>query len=394
MRTSLSGSLSGPQRFRFQARSRAGRGFSLIEMIGVLAIMGILAGMLAPPILRQLRQAQVANEDANLEEVARAIVTGIQAEGRIPDPTAAALSRSGWVGVASNYSSLGTNGLLLVFPNNTSTQRRFYLSGDFETWLNSNGFQVPSTGWPADSLPAEAQFVLVSSSREDLTLPTPLNAADFNRLKVWTKSYVGGFIQVPDLSTPFGPSWQPSADPTKDLGQYLHVKTVDLKNLFCLVQLEDMRGPPSVFRLNAGTNYSGYGPLSINTNGVTLAVYFSGITNNDTAISSVGIASAPGRILWNDSGSNNPISTPLTNTIPVFQGANNSGSVNLVFPATPSYATQTNPLLLMTNQDASFYVTKGTSLRLGDANLNPQKTVVIQGNSTFRFFNGSWTRVD
>ena len=261
---SLSGSLSELPRFRSHPRTRAGRGFSLIELIGVMAVMGILASMTVPPILRQIRQAQSGNEEANLNEVARAIVEGIRAEGRIPDPSVTALSSNGWIGVASNYSSLGTSALLLVYPNNTNTQRRFYLSGNFEAWLIGNGFQTPSAGWPANNLPAETQFMLVSSSREDLALPTPLNAADFDRLKAWNKSYVGGFIQVPDLSTPFGPLWQPSADPTKDLGQYLHVKTVDLKPLFCLVQLEDSQSPPTVSTNSAGTGYNGFGPVIIN----------------------------------------------------------------------------------------------------------------------------------
>ena len=75
---------------------RAERGFSLIELIGVLAIMGILASMTVPPILRQIRQAQSGNEDANLNEVARAIVEGIKVTGTIPNPNVNALSAGGW----------------------------------------------------------------------------------------------------------------------------------------------------------------------------------------------------------------------------------------------------------------------------------------------------------
>jgi prepilin-type N-terminal cleavage/methylation domain-containing protein len=371
---------------------RAGRGFSLIEILGVLAIMGILASMTVPPILRQIRQAQSGNEDANLEEVARAIVEGIRAEGRIPDPSVTALSSNGWIGVASNYSSLGTNALLLVYPNNTNTQRRFYLSGNFEAWLIGNGFQTPSAGWPANDLPAETQFMLVSSSREDLALPTPLNAADFDRLKAWNKSYVGGFIQVPDLSTPFGPLWQPSADPTKALGQYLHVKTVDLKPLLCLVQLEDSQSPPTVSTNSAGAGYNGFGPVIINSNGVAISVNFAGTNSTNTQISSVALASLPGRILWDVSGRTNGSGLSISNNVTVPGGV--GGSINLFFPGTPSYSVMTNAPAFMSSQDQSFYVIKGTSLFLGDTNQSVQQNVVILKNSNFRFINGTWSRVD
>ena len=84
----------------------AERGFSLIELIGVLAIMGILASMTVPPILRQIRQAQSGNEEANLNEVSRAIVEGIKATGTIPNPNIVPSNPGGWVNVAYNYTTL------------------------------------------------------------------------------------------------------------------------------------------------------------------------------------------------------------------------------------------------------------------------------------------------
>ena len=86
MRRKIGLSLSELPRLKFQVRTRARRGFSLIELLGVLAIMGVLAALTVPPIIRQLQQARTVNEEANLEEVARAIVEGIKATWTIPNP--------------------------------------------------------------------------------------------------------------------------------------------------------------------------------------------------------------------------------------------------------------------------------------------------------------------
>lgn len=380
---------------------QTGRGFSLIELLGVLAVMGILAAITVPPIIRQIQQARTTNEEANLEEVARAIVEGIKATGTIPNPNTNATTNGGWATIAGNYTALGTNQLLYAFGTNSATQRRVYLSDELMSYFTANlilpPFVTPPGGWPTNAFPANAQLVIVSSSREDFGLASPaaanVSSNDLNWLKSFTKTPdTNGLINATNVSI-IG-TIGTSTNVWTNQGQFLQIKTVDLRSLFCLVQLEDTRSPASVFTTFAGSNYSGYGPETINTSGVTLAVYFSGSTNTNTSISSVGIASVPGRILWADSGSTNPISLPLTNPITVTQGIISNGLVDLVFPATPSYATQTNTPSLMAKQDETFYVIKGTSLRLGDASLAPQKTVVIEGNSTFRFFNGAWTRVD
>jgi len=86
MRRKFGLSLSELPRLKFQVRTRAGGGFSLIEILGVLAIMGILAAMLAPNIIRQIRQSQATGEDARLRQVGEAIVDSILATGVIPNP--------------------------------------------------------------------------------------------------------------------------------------------------------------------------------------------------------------------------------------------------------------------------------------------------------------------
>ena len=68
-------------------------GFTLIEMIGVLAIMGILAGVLVPNALRAIENAAVAAEVKTLHGLGDQVRTYLRTQGT-PPPVATWL-RSG-----------------------------------------------------------------------------------------------------------------------------------------------------------------------------------------------------------------------------------------------------------------------------------------------------------
>jgi len=356
----------------------AERGFSLIELIGVLAIMGILASMTVPPILRQIRQAQTANEDANLNEVARAIVEGIKATGTIPNPNVNALAVGGWATNSLPYTALGTNQLLYVTGTSVNEQRRMYLSGGLTNYFNINGiippFTTPASGWPTNSFPSDLQLVLVSSSREDMELScstvTNLGSTDV----VWLKNYIktpntnGQYIADNIRVVPS--SWS-------NRGEFLHVKTVDLRPLFCRVELEDLRSPATATISNAGSNY----PVvsSTNTNGITMQLYAS--TTSPSNLTSVAIVSGAGKNLWSVSGNTN---IAFTNNLTISGGSN--GLVSLAFPSAPQFGVGTNQAI-MSAQDLSFYLIKGTSLNLSGAG------VIINQDSKFQYSNGAWRQL-
>ena len=368
---------------------RAERGFSLIELIGVLAVMGILASMTVPPIIRQIRQAQSGNEDANLNEVARAIVEGIKATNTIPNPNVGALTPGGWATISLPYTALGTNQLLYVTGTNVDQQRRMFLSGGLTNYLSNNTitppFTTPASGWPTNSFPSDLQIVLASSSREDMVLNCTPGANLASNDVVWLKNYVktpnSNGLYIANNANVVPSSWS-------NRGEFLHVKTVDLRPLFCRVQLEDGRSPAVASTNVPGAGYTNYGPLLISTNGVTISISFSGATNTNTSISSASVVSSASTILWSSTGTSNS-TIPFTNLVAVPPGV---GSVNLVFPATPSFSISTYGLATMTNQNISFFLLKGTDLQLGDASFGLQRTVIINQDISFHFSNGSWTQ--
>ena len=53
---------------------KSNKGFTLIEMIGVLAIIGILASVVAPKVIEAIRDAKVTSSLANLTTVNSAAI--------------------------------------------------------------------------------------------------------------------------------------------------------------------------------------------------------------------------------------------------------------------------------------------------------------------------------
>jgi type II secretory pathway pseudopilin PulG len=404
----------------------------LIELIGVLAIMGILASMTVPPILRQIRQAQTANEDANLNEVARAIVEGIKATGKIPNPNIVSANPGGWVNVAANYTTLtsdaaGPGTLHYVFPSETAfaeTARRIYLDPAFLNYLNSQfggvtgTFATPTGGWPATTaggviFPNQAiRLYIVSSSRPDFVLScsangpnvqvalnnygNPAGAPLIDQLSSWVKATVSttGFIQAPGTAVE---NWANNAH------QYLHVKTVDLRPLFCRVELTDTACPPTAV-INAGgdqyrspdvTFFSGAAAFDVrDTSSVPITISRSLIATDQCVLRNPApqyvdrTASLSAVIINGDQTAGAPsqsTATPTLNPQPRF-----------LIPISGSVPPPLVPVggMFPANIQA-FYVLKGTALQLwDDAAAKPVLTTTIESDCSFKYFGNTWTRVD
>jgi hypothetical protein len=426
----------------------AERGFSLIELIGVMAVMAILASMAVPPILRQVRQAQSGNEDANLNEVARAIVEGIKATGKIPNPNInpfdprVGVDPGGWADVAYNYTTLtddtapgggfapGT--LHYVFPSETAfaeTSRRIYLDPAFLEYLDSqfNGvdptktFATPAGGWPATiaaygrhpavNFPNQAiRLYIVSSSRPDFALScsangpnvqvalnnygNPAGAPLIDQLSSWVKATVSttGFIQAPGAAVE---NWANNAH------QYLHVKTVDLRPLFCQVTLINTAAPEIVggFTSVLGNGYMPNLVIAVN------------VGNNVITFAS-------------DGAGNLPVQTASFSQISSYNARHDVIVATAIPPGTATYATPASPpdptydlyaiagpgagdflpspdpgaaalgLAVDHNQTQTFYVLKGQAINLFDGANALNRSVIIQSDVQYKYFNNSWNQVD
>ena len=422
------------------------RGFSLIEILGVLAIMGILAGMLAPSVIRQLQQARTTNEDANLEEVARAIVEGIKATGTIPNPNLVPYGTGGWADVAYRFTTLtddtapgggfapGT--LHYVFPAEANfsdvfgtsrtyadTARRVYLDPVFLAYLESLFgdisviFNTPADGWPETTtgginFPNQAiKLFVVSSSRPDFVLSCPINglgiqvSADsyratlVNELVSWIKVIdpATGFIRVPGAAIE---NWPNNGH------QFLHVKVVDLRPLFCRVELTDFASPLTADVTVAGGAAKPYVSAAVVGNQLGYDFRFNTSTQPGPptylglAIGNVGnVCGSTKQLITRPyvipaAGNLDDPATPTEDPTAQFQ-------LNLPDPPWWDIAP---PILLGGQQmpananNQAFYVIKGTTLTLyaGAAALPaaPILTVQINADSSFQYCNGAWTRVD
>lgn len=390
----------------------AERGFSLIELIGVLAIMGILASMTVPPILRQIRQAQTANEDANLNEVARAIVEGIKATGTIPNPNIVPANPGGWVNVATNYTTLtsdaaGPGTLHYVFPSETAfaeTARRIYLDPAFLNYLNSQfgvvtgTFATPTSGWPATTaggviFPNQAiRLYIVSSSRPDFVLScsangpnvqvalnnygNPAGALLIDQLSSWVKATdpATGFIQEPG---PAVENW------TDDGHQYLHVKTVDLKPVFCRVELIDTAAPVVVDMANLGSGYTNV-PSPTNINGTTINYQ----TNAAGNVSILNFFPAQRRAGLTDRTTIN-----TTNDSRVTLGTSTNATNRIITPGAPQFEINSLGATTIPNQQTNFYVIQGTILRLISPTVATTNSSTIQKDCQFEYYGGNWRQL-
>ena len=415
----------------------AERGFSLIELIGVLAIMGILASMTVPPILRQIRQAQSGNEEANLNEVSRAIVEGIKATGTIPNPNIVPSNPGGWVNVAYNYTTLtddiarsggfapGT--LHYVFPSETAfadTARRIYLDPAFLKYLNSQlggvtgTFATPAGGWPATTaggviFPNQAiRLYIVSSSRPDFVLScsangpnvqvalnsygNPAGAPLIDQLSSWVKATVSttGFIQAPGTAVE---NWANNAH------QYLHVKTVDLRPLFCKVTLRDIAAPPTAAVVRDTHSYPANAGDPVN--GTALGYTFDFVPNLglgnafDGGEAGILTSSLKFRTLINRTAALTGFDVKDGGLTPPA----NKSTFDITLPNAPQYeinnlGIQPFPVVIPPDiNSSSFYLIKETIIKLYDGNVGAPTLLLnmpVTTDMNFEYFNGSWTRVD
>jgi prepilin-type N-terminal cleavage/methylation domain-containing protein len=174
------------------ARARGiAAGFTLIEMVGVLAIMAIMAAVIAPSAFRSLDETAVRSEAQSLSNMGSQVTLYVRQNGFAPTPL-------NWTTTLATYAGLSPTDI----ATNSRQNNRVYLAD------------------PASNPPQ--RVLILSSMRPGYALPTPANiatAAEF--AQIWN---------TPDGSVPPQASWAGWAawGALANSGNYLVIERVSL----------------------------------------------------------------------------------------------------------------------------------------------------------------------
>lgn len=193
------------------------RGFTLIELVGVLAIIAILAAVIAPPVIEQISRTAADAEAQNLSSIGKGIEAWIRARGSIPDGAK-------WVRAASSMTATPPS---LIARNRRGFRRgyyvdpRFFQATDraFVTYTQKTGLMAP---------PVSPRIMIVSNLNADAP-PPPATFAEFDA--IWNQS--------PGASVREGPNTR--------------IERINLAPLFHHVLMTNRnRNSPPAYQLGAG----------------------------------------------------------------------------------------------------------------------------------------------
>lgn len=156
-------------------RRRAGgssRGFTLIELIGVLAIMTLIAGVLTPSLAQRVSRTKAAEEKTEIAAIGDALLQYATIYQSIP-------GSGTWAAKAASMLGLSTAQVLYSIPEDTSTARVYLIHPSFQPLTGSGAIGDPiwtQTGAGATQI-TNARVLILSMHRAGLTLPVSSGAA-------------------------------------------------------------------------------------------------------------------------------------------------------------------------------------------------------------------------
>jgi prepilin-type N-terminal cleavage/methylation domain-containing protein len=157
-----------------RARPTALRGFTLIEMIGVLAIISTLAAVLVPNVVKTVDEAVMEAEGKNLTTLAGALETYTTSIKRIPNA-------AGWVAALAGVTSMSTTKVNL---NERGFRRGYYVDPRFFT-NTATAFAGYTQTNGRTTAPVSPRIMIVSDLTRNAPA-APTTAAAFNA--IWNQT--------------------------------------------------------------------------------------------------------------------------------------------------------------------------------------------------------------
>lgn len=161
------------------------KGFTLIELIGVMAIIAILAATIAPSVIRDIDRSLGEAEQTKLRNLAADLETYISINKTIP-------AASNWSTLIASMSSLPVN---RVAQNERLHNRAYYVDPRFFSNSDSNFTQYTQSNG-LSSRPVSPRIIFASNLKG--SLPANLNnSTNFNA--VWNQTSGAAILESQDV---------------------------------------------------------------------------------------------------------------------------------------------------------------------------------------------------
>ena len=168
-------------------RDRPLRGFTLIELIGVMAVMAILASVITPNIIDDVLRARQQREAQILRNFSAHLISYVQDEKRLPT-----LRDADWTRSIAMYSNDPEHKILF---NEQGYRRGYYVDPRFFTDSDEvfNGY-IQTGGLSRE--PNSPRIMLVSSLTSDAP-PAPTSGAAFDA--IWHQRQAASLSEGPGI---------------------------------------------------------------------------------------------------------------------------------------------------------------------------------------------------